>query len=76
MMFRGARGAATVAGLGELVSAFSPGVAHVVAERRRRELDCEHLEAGAPPLGVDLERGIVRITLPTQEPDAGSSRPT
>jgi hypothetical protein len=73
MLFRGAGGAATAAAVGELVSVFSPGIAHVVAERRRRELDCEHLGAGAPPLGVDLDRGIVRITLPPDGSGAGPS---
>ncbi|MGZ4449540.1 DUF6191 domain-containing protein [Oryzihumus sp.] len=61
-MFRNEHGAAVAATFEELSSLFAPGFTHVVAERRRRELDCEHLEAGAPPLGVDLDRGVVRIT--------------
>jgi len=70
-MFRNPHGAAAAAAFDEVASLFSPGYTVVLAEKRRRELDCEHLEAGAPPLGVDLERGVVRITLPVATPEVG-----
>lgn len=43
---------------------FQPGLRHVREERERLELTVEHPESGAPPLGIDLDGGIARFTMP------------
>lgn len=55
--------------LGEAISVFQPSFAHTLAERRRREFGGEEVGDGAPPLGVDLDAGIVRLTMPVQTED-------
>jgi hypothetical protein len=48
--------------LGELIELFQPSRRHVVEERQRQHLTADLPESGAPPLGVDLEAGVVRLT--------------
>jgi hypothetical protein len=54
------KGAAT-GGLGELLTVFSPGVQHVADEQRRMANTAYQQDSEADP-GVDLDRGIVKIT--------------
>lgn len=51
---------AAAGGLGELMSAFSPGVQHAADEQRRMANTAEQQTAGADPL-VDLDKGVVRL---------------
>ena len=53
------KGGAT-GGLGELMTAFSPGVKHVADEQRRMANTAYQQETEDPP-GVDLDKGVVKI---------------
>ncbi len=57
----GGRGGAFGDVVGVAVTFLQPGHAHTLAEKRRQALDREQPESGAPPLEVDLERGVVRL---------------
>lgn len=48
--------------LGELIEVFQPSRRYVVAERERQQLTADLPDSGAPPLGVDLEAKVLRIT--------------
>jgi hypothetical protein len=41
---------------------FQPAQRHVVEERDRQRLTADQQESAAPPLGVDLDRGVVRLS--------------
>ena len=56
-------------GLDEL---FHPGARHIVNERERQHSLRDEVGDGAPPFGVDLENGTVRLPAPKRaEPPAG-----
>jgi hypothetical protein len=61
---------------GALVDVFHPTGRHVVEEQERRHSLVDDVGTGAPPLGVDLDRGTVRLTRPKRrrppEDDAGT----
>ena len=48
--------------LADLIQAFQPAQRHVVEERDRQRLTADQQESAAPPLGVDLDRGVVRLS--------------
>ena len=54
------KGGATGA-LGELMTAFSPGVQHVADEQRRMANTAYQQDTEGNPLGVDLDKGVVKI---------------
>ena len=54
------KGGAT-GGLGELMTAFSPGVKHVADEQRRMANTAYQQDSEQDP-DVDLDKGVVRIT--------------
>jgi hypothetical protein len=56
--------------LGELIEVFQPSRQNVTRERRRQQTSAELPESGAPPLGVDLDAGTVRL----RHPGAGRPR--
>jgi len=60
------RKAATTPGgsglLADLIQLFQPGQRHVVEERDRQRISADLQESSAPPLGVDLERGVLRLS--------------
>lgn len=41
-----------------------PSLRHAREERERLELTVDHPESGAPPLGIDLEKGTARFAMP------------
>jgi hypothetical protein len=47
--------------LADLLQVFQPAQRHVVAERDRQRLTADQQESAAPPFGVDLDRGVVRL---------------
>jgi len=55
------KGGATGA-LGELMSAFTPAVGHVADEQRRMANTAFQQGTEGDPLGVDLDKGVVRIS--------------
>jgi hypothetical protein len=54
------KGGATGA-LGELMSVFSPGVEHAADEQRRMANTAYQQGSEGDPLGVDLDKGVVKI---------------
>ena len=54
------KGGATGA-LGELMSVFSPGVEHAADEQRRMANTAYQQDTEGDPLGVDLDKGVVKI---------------
>jgi hypothetical protein len=54
------KGGATGA-LGELMTAFSPGIKHVADEQRRMANTAYQQGSEGDPLGVDLDKGVVKI---------------
>jgi hypothetical protein len=54
------KGGATGA-LGELMTVFSPGAEHVADEQRRMANTAYQQGTEGDPLGVDLDKGVVRI---------------
>jgi hypothetical protein len=62
-------GAGIFGGFDEL---FHPGGRHIVDERERQHSLRDEVGDGAPPFGVDLENGRVRLPPPKRaEPPAG-----
>jgi hypothetical protein len=55
------KGGATGA-LGELVSVFSPGAEHAADEQRRMANTAYQQDSEGDPLGVDLDKGVVKIS--------------
>jgi hypothetical protein len=56
---------------------FHPSLRHAREERERLELNVDHPDSGAPPLGIDLDAGTARFTMPGRadaqaEPETGS----
>lgn len=56
---------------------FQPSLRHAREERERLELNVDHPDSGAPPLGIDLDAGTARFTMPGRadadpEPEAES----
>ncbi len=43
---------------------FAPSLRHLREERARQRHDVAHPALGAPPLGIDLDAGTARITIP------------
>lgn len=43
---------------------FQPSLRHAREERERLELNVDHPDSGAPPLGIDLDAGTARFTMP------------
>lgn len=54
------KGGATGA-LGELMTVFSPGVEHAADEQRRMANTAYQQQSEGDPLGVDLDKGVVKI---------------
>ena len=54
------KGGAT-GGLGELITAFSPGAQHAADEQRRMANTAFQQGSEGDPLGVDLDKGVVKI---------------
>ena len=53
-----------------------PGLRHVREERERLELMVDHPDSGAPPLGIDLDGGTARFTMPAGPSTTGTSPET
>ena len=62
-MRRGVGAGGGAAGMfGALTDVFHPTGRHVVEEQERQHSLVDEVGTGAPPLGVDLDRGTVRLT--------------
>jgi hypothetical protein len=61
---RPSAGAGIFGGFDEI---FHPSARHVVDERERQHSLRDEVGDGAPPLGVDLEKGTVRLPAPKRE---------
>ncbi|HET7306002.1 MAG TPA: DUF6191 domain-containing protein [Segeticoccus sp.] len=57
------------------IEAFNPGYKHTVEEQRRKQVEAQIPGSGGNPLGVDLDKGIVRITLPPKDGDTEAESP-
>ena len=61
-MRRGLSGGSAGAGMfGALIDVFHPTGRHVVEEQERQHSLVDDVGTGAPPFGVDLEAGTVRL---------------
>lgn len=47
--------------LGDLIEVFQPNHQHLVAEQSRQRGEIREVGSGAPPLGIDLERGVATL---------------
>ena len=55
---------------------FQPSLRHAREERERLELNVDHPDSGAPPLGIDLDAGTARFTMPARDPTPEASGTT
>ena len=55
---------------------FQPSLRHAREERERLELNVDHPDSGAPPLGIDLDAGTARFTMPARGPTSEASGTT
>ncbi|HET7474980.1 MAG TPA: DUF6191 domain-containing protein [Dermatophilaceae bacterium] len=53
---------------GEVMEIFAPGFRYLAEEKDRKRLTMQISGRGDDPLGVDLDKGVVRITRPTARP--------
>jgi hypothetical protein len=59
---------------GGLVDVFHPNAKHAVEEQERQHSLVDDVGTGAPPLGVDLDAGTVRLTRPKRRPESSEAR--
>lgn len=46
---------------------FQPGYKHLREERDRKRLEAQIPRSAAPPLGIDLDAGVARISVPSHD---------
>jgi hypothetical protein len=60
---------------GGLIDVFQPNGRHVVEEQERQHSLVDDVGTGAPPLGVDLEAGTVRLVRRRPPPEHPAGDP-